>query len=269
MELPPFNQKMKVKIFQPSDRLKSIISSFTVVETTAIMETTVLPHLGLVLAVQLSGDVFFKRKNEAISIAPVTISGQRNTYRTFLYYPNTTTILVSFTETGAYTIFGEAVFKLYETAEPLENLVVSTEIIELREKLYVANQNQECISIIENFLLNQITAAKTDKLVLVAIDKIKEGKGLCRIAELSSGLGISQDAFEKRFRKMVGSTPKQFSNVVRLKEVIKHQTNHRLLTDLVYTFDFYDQSHFIKQFKDFAGQTPKGCITNFRSKLLR
>jgi AraC-like DNA-binding protein len=248
---------MNVEVINPSDSLKSIVSAFTIIETPSIMETTVLPHLGLVLAIQLSGRVFFKERNEVTLINPLTISGQRNTFRTFLYAPNTTTILVSFTETGAYTVFGEAVFELYESAEPLENLVKSTEIIELREKLYEANQKQECITIIENFLLNQITEAKTDKLVLYAIDKIKKGKGLCKIAKLSSELEISQDAFEKRFRKNVGSTPKQFSNVVKMKEVIKYQTKQRSLTDLVYTFDFYDQSHFIKQFKNFTGQTPK------------
>jgi AraC-like DNA-binding protein len=248
---------MKIETFKSSDRLKSIITSFTVIETTSIMETTVLPHLGLVFAIQVSGKVFLKKRNETTLIAPLTVSGQRNTFRTFVYSPNTVTILVSFTETGAHSVFGETVFKLYENAESLENLIGTIKVKELLSKLLSTNLTQERIQIIENFLATQLNEKEPDMLILASIKKIHNEKGLCKIGELSSGFGLSMDAFEKRFRKIVGSSPKQFSTVVRLKEVIKQQNNHKLLTDLVYSFEYYDQSHFIKQFKEFTGQTPK------------
>lgn len=248
---------MKVELFTPTNRLASIINSFTIIETESMMETTVLPHKGLVLALQLSGKVFFKNQHQTISISPVTISGQRNTFRSFIYSPNTTTILVSFTETGAYSIFGETVFELYENAESLENLLPSHKSNELLDKLYHAKSNLDRVRLIELFLTSQICRTEIDKLVLSSLEIIQCKKGIYKISKLSSDLGISQDAFEKRFRKVVGSTPKQFSTVVKMKEVIKQKNNHRLLTQLGYSFDFFDQSHFIKQFKDFTGQTPK------------
>lgn len=221
------------------------------------METMVLPHLGLVLAIQLTGKVFMNTKNDTVSIAPFTISGQRNTFRSFSYKPNTKTLLISFTATGAYSIFGEAVYELYENAEPLENIKTSTRVDELLDKLSLSNSNQDMIRIIEAFLIGETHKMEADKLILASIERMRNKKGIYKIKELSSELNISQDAFEKRFRKVVGSTPKQFSTVIKMKEVIKSKNNHKLLTDLGYSFDFFDQSHFIKQFKEFTGQTPK------------
>lgn len=247
---------MKVEIIKPTEKLKSIIKSYTIIETIVPMETTVLPHLGLVIAIQFKGDVLSCNNDKNESIPALTVSGIRKNFRRFSYKANTGTILISFTETGAFSLFGKTVFDLFGFAEPLENLVKSYLLKELQERI-VSASNQDRIMLIENFIIASLKNLVPDKLVLNAIAKIQYSKGLHKIKDISKQLYISQDAFEKRFRNIVGSTPKQYSTIVKLKSIVESQKQHNSLTQLSYNFEFYDQSHFIKQFKDFAGQTPK------------
>ncbi len=66
-------------------------------------------------------------------------------------------------------------------------------------------------------------------------------------------LFISESAFEKRFRRIAGTTPKKFAQIIRLQNIIGN-----LDKSLWYDNDiFYDQAHFIKEFKAFTGVTPK------------
>lgn len=103
---------MEVEIFSPTDRLKSIVKSYTIIEATAPIETMVLPHTGLILAVQFKGSVSVYDNSKTEKIAPLTVSGMRKGFRRFSYDANTGTILISFTETGAFSVFGETVFEL-------------------------------------------------------------------------------------------------------------------------------------------------------------
>lgn len=248
---------MKVEIINPAEELKSIIKSYTIIETTLPMETTVLPHLGLVIAIQYKGNVLLCNNDKSEPISALTVSGIRNNYRKFFYKANTGTILISFTEAGALSLFGKTVFDLFGITEPLENLFKSSLVFELQEQITFAKSNQDRIKLIEKFIISARKVSKPDKLVLNAITEIQSSKGINRIKDLSKQLNISQDAFEKRFRNIVGSTPKQYSTIVRMKSIVKSQKENKSLSELTYHFEFYDQSHFIKQFKDFAGQTPK------------
>jgi AraC-like DNA-binding protein len=95
---------------------------------------------------------------------------------------------------------------------------------------------------------------------------------LVRIKELADGLFISQDAFEKRFRRVIGASPKQFSYIIRmraivhgglqeamnggLKSVVNGGAKRHPLTESAFDAGYFDQPHFNKDFKLFTGQTP-------------
>jgi len=63
---------------------------------------------------------------------------------------------------------------------------------------------------------------------------------------------------ERTFLKYVGYTPKHYYRIVRFNRAIRQmQVNNKSLTSICYDCDYYDQSHFIKDFRQFAGTTPK------------
>ena len=104
---------------------------------------------------------------------------------------------------------------------------------------------------------------QADKLIVEAVKLIYESKGSIKIKGLNEKLFISQSPFEKRFRKIVGTTPKKFSSIVRFNAVLDNISSGKSLTDLCYEYNFFDQAHLIKDFKQFTGDTPE----NFKRSL--
>ena len=69
--------------------------------------------------------------------------------------------------------------------------------------------------------------------------------------------GKNRGSFEKRFRKVVGTTPEKFASIVRFNTVLDNLNDTKSLTDICYENNFFDQAHFIKDFKQFTGDTPE------------
>ena len=121
----------------------------------------------------------------------------------------------------------------------------------------LATSDKQRIKIIEQFFLSQLKDIQTDKLIVEAVKLIYQSKGSIRIKELNEKLFISQSPFEKRFRKVVGTTPKKFASIVRFNTVLNTLGNAKSLTEICYENNFFDQAHFIKDFKQYTGDTPE------------
>ena len=108
-----------------------------------------------------------------------------------------------------------------------------------------------------NFYFRNLKDIQTDKLIVEAVKLIYQSKGTIRVKELNEKLFISQSPFEKRFRKIVGTTPKKFSSIIRFNTVLDNLNETKSLTEICYENNFFDQAHFIKDFKHFTGDTPE------------
>lgn len=72
--------------------------------------------------------------------------------------------------------------------------------------------------------------------------------------------GLSQDALEKRFRRVVGATPKQYASVVRLRRAVEAFGTGRSLTQISLDAGYCDQSHFIRHFRQVTGEAFRGFL---------
>ncbi|MCG8330908.1 MAG: helix-turn-helix domain-containing protein [Chitinophagales bacterium] len=74
--------------------------------------------------------------------------------------------------------------------------------------------------------------------------------------ELNTGLSPRQ--LRRIFNYYIGTTPKTFSQVVRFQYILNAKPSMQSLRDnrIFYDVGFYDQAHFIKDFKKFYGVTP-------------
>lgn len=70
--------------------------------------------------------------------------------------------------------------------------------------------------------------------------------------------GLSPRQLRRIFNYYIGTTPKAFSNVVRFQHILNAKPSHQSLKEskLYYDVGFFDQAHFIKNFKTFYGVTP-------------
>lgn len=247
---------MKFEAHIPSSLLSPFIKRYLVVETDVEQINRILPDTSLVMALRFKGQVSQVDNDIKNEIAPSVVSGLRKSNRLMNYGRNTGNVLILFKEAGAQAFIKEPLNEFFGETVPLAAVEGYHDVSLLEEQLSEAANNKQRIDLVENFLLRKLYNSKRDSLILSAIEKIHTAKGLIRIKELVHSLYISQDAFEKRFRKVAGTSPKQFSSIVRMKSLINSEYHNHTLTGLAFDGGYFDQPHFNKEFKLFTGQTP-------------
>ena len=96
-----------------------------------------------------------------------------------------------------------------------------------------------------------------------ALNLIHNQDGLLNTYELLDAVNFSQKTLETNFKKIVGLTPGKYIRLYRfLKLMRKYESKEIKLRDLMYMYNYYDHSHFAKDFKHFMKQSPKDYFKN-------
>lgn len=247
---------MKGREYIPSDRLKPFIKAYRIIESENELVNRVLPNTSFAMAFRFSGQISYLTDAGKAPLPKSTFSGLRKSVRLINYLPDTSALIVQFKETGVASFFNQPLHELFEESVPLDNFFPQSEISIIEERLAEAVNNYERINVIEEFLFSKLLYNKSDNLILEAISRIYSDNGVIRISNLAADLHISQDAFEKRFRRVTGTSAKQFSSIIKMKSVIKNYAAPMSFLDIALESGYYDQPHFNKDFKLFTGLTP-------------
>lgn len=129
----------------------------------------------------------------------------------------------------------------------------------LEEKIMLAIDNNERVEIITEFLERRLRKNQEQAhAVLSSIRYIIQTKGAVKIETVADHHFISQRQFERKFREFSGLAPKLFSRIVRFHTACQEFGKpDKSLTSIAYDCGYYDQSHFIHDFKEFSGYHPK------------
>lgn len=248
---------MKMKKFIPSDALKPYIKNYMIIESKTGTVNKILPDTSIVMAFRLKGEVAFHQGETQTKLPASVITGLRNSSRLINYSKNASTLLVTFKEWGAAAFFNNPLHELFGLHLSLDNLIHARKLNEVEDLLAETKDNKQRISIVERFLLSNVKEIELEPAILSAVEKIKFNKGNIRIKNLAESVSTSIDPFEKKFRRIIGTSPKQFSTIVRVRNFINRYRHSQSLTTAALEAGYFDQSHFIKDFKLFTGQTPK------------
>lgn len=143
----------------------------------------------------------------------------------------------------------------------------------LREQLLAAKSVGRMFELVEGFLLQQagdrICEDVPMKWIDYALSSIIHKPTLRRLRRLSEEIGYSQKHFIELFREQVGVSPKQYLRIMRFQKAISAiETNSSLQwSQAALESGYYDQSHFIHDFKHFSGFTPKEYMKRKTSTL--
>ena len=248
---------MRFDKFIPTDQLKPYIKYFVVSENELENEYKVFPSSGLVIGFQYKGQLATIKENTESGLTSAGITGIADSFKIFKNSVDIGTILVYFTEIGFTHFASHPANELFNLSLSLDNVFDRKRVMEVEEKLIVASTDKQRIRVLEQFLVSQLKDIETDRLIVEAVKLIYQSNGTIRIKELNEKLFISQSPFEKRFRKVVGTTAKKFASIVRFNSVLDNLNNTKSLTEICYENKFFDQAHFIKDFKQFTGDTPE------------
>lgn len=220
-------------------------------------EYKVFPSTGLVIGFQYKGLLAKLNGNVENKLQSAGITGIADRYKVFRNSSQIGTILVYFTEVGFTHFASHPAHELFNLSVSLDELFDQYKVEETEAKLALARTDVQRIKVVEQFLISEFKAVACDKLVSEAVRLIHQSKGTIRVKALNEKLFISQSPLEKRFRKVVGTTAKKFASIVRFNSVLEHINETESLTEVGCRNHFFDQAHFIKDFKQFTGETPE------------
>lgn len=251
---------MRFDIVIPSVKLRPYVRQIAISENENEQTYKIFPSAGLVVGFQYRGRLSLVDGSVENRLSPSGITGISDSFKIFKNAAGTGTILVYFTETGFAQFSSRPVQELFNQSVSLDNLFDKHKVAAVEETLALAHTDSERVKAVETFLEEQLKEKSEDQLIVRAVALIYGSRGGMRIKELLQQLHISQGAFEKRFRKLVGTTPKKFASIVRFNTVLKDLGQEKSMTEICYDNNFFDQAHFIKDFKQYTGDSPE----NFR-----
>ncbi len=142
----------------------------------------------------------------------------------------------------------------------------------LERNILKAESTDIRIRIIEEFLFSKLTDSGTiDEIIKSIVNTILTENGHTTVNQLTEKNNINRRQLSRKFASAIGLSPKQLSKTIRLQATLKTllSSKHKSLTDIAYQNDYYDQSHFIKEFKEFTGFSPKEFYgENFEMSLI-
>ena len=113
---------------------------------------------------------------------------------------------------------------------------------------------------VERFVAERIAASRhePDALVTRAVERIENASGSVEIEDLLREAGIGRRQLERRFGDAVGIGPALLASIVRFRRVfdVIERGGPRPWTEAALAAGYYDQSHFIREFRRFVGCTP-------------
>jgi AraC-like DNA-binding protein len=138
--------------------------------------------------------------------------------------------------------------------------VLSLEVSELYDQVVHTNTLEQKVKVLDLFFINQMKKnerllKKTNFIAQLCNDICTESN--FDIQRLSANYGLSERYIQKLFENVVGLAPRAFFNTQRFNrslELIRSSELH--LTSIAYDCGYYDQAHFIKEFRKFTGITP-------------
>jgi AraC-like DNA-binding protein len=125
----------------------------------------------------------------------------------------------------------------------------------LEDKMLDAVSDQQRILIIESFLTARLRPL--DKSIQHAVHSIMSSAGTKSIKELCSEVNLGRRQLERAFLGNVGLSPKLLARIVRFQNTLQRIERKSFLTGIAHSNGYCDQSHFIRDFKEFSGLNPK------------
>ena len=180
------------------------------------------------------------------------VFGQATTYGELQGGGNFSTLGVSFQPSALKSLFGLNANELTNQSACISNLAKTS----LTEQLLHCNSVEQQVSCLSTFLQMQTHQHEEEnKKINYAINALQQGQKLPRILH---HLNLSERSLERLFLAHIGITPILYARICRFQKSLRllRKDDVRSLTDITYILGYFDQSHFIRDFKIFSGVSP-------------
>ena len=267
--LTPNIYPMVYETFEPHPNLSAIVKCHWILEVPGDMEPPkqrMIPDGCIEMCFILGDDIKRYTSQTAYIIQPRTmVVGQI----TKPYYVQPTgyvnSFAVRFYPYDFANFISRPIHELANKETPLTSLFEEQAVKALEQKIIEAPSTQARIEAAESFLLDKLTEQSViDNIVKSTIDALSQTKGNASISSILKDDPSKRRNLERKFSRQVGISPKQLGKIIRLQAALKmilHNKGEKL-TQIAYESEYYDQAHFIKDFKELTGTNPREYLTD-------
>ncbi|WP_347251842.1 helix-turn-helix transcriptional regulator [Legionella sp.] len=249
-----------MQIYPVHPNLRLYVNSIEAHTTRSIESYRVFPSLYPALGCQYAGELAVMDSQKGIhKLKKIGMTGLLLNSRDFqALSPNTKTILVKLYPWGIPKLFRESAHTLCNASVGLSEILDETFLHSLEEKIAYSRSPDEIVHKIQDFLLKQYSLNEDfePKRIISIANTLSRQPHLIKISEIGAHYGYSQRTLERHFLNCVGITPKKFIISARFQQALESLKTAASWTELAQNLSYYDQSHFIKEFKQLTGMTP-------------
>jgi AraC-like DNA-binding protein len=163
---------------------------------------------------------------------------------------------------GSFPFFGMPAGEFQDLHVPLE-AVWGNDANNVQERLLRAKTRHARFRILEHALLQKSKGRLVKHpAVPYALKIFSDAEIPCSVADVTEQIGLSARRFIDVFRNEVGLSPKLYSRVRRFQKVLEafQRIPDPDLTDTALSFGYFDQAHFIHEFRSFSGISPSAYL---------
>lgn len=243
----------------PASALSGIVECYWIVEdeSTACVQQKIIPdgfpeiifHLGDAYRVNLSEHWETQSKN--------LLAGQ---IRKFFFLENTgssSMVGIKFRPTALTHLYGISMHELTDDVVDVHE-ELGHALQEVERLLHQATSPEERTTLLNAYFATLLSGKWIDvNAADIAVALILEKHGMVTVSEMCEVADVGERQLQNLFKKYVGLSPKYFAQIIRFSYIFELvQQNNQSWSDLAYQAAYYDQSHFIRNFKNFTGENP-------------
>jgi AraC-like DNA-binding protein len=196
------------------------------------------------------------------------ISGMRNHWIVIEAAPGSSMAVIRFRPGGAYPFLGFPVEAITDAVDQVED-VLGRASASLRERILSADGLDARLAAIDAWLLERARGRlDTNPMIDYVTRRLFAPAGI-RIEDVVDEVGYSQRQLLATFRRWVGLGPKRYGRIRRFQGVLtdvvqRPATSEPDWAEVALNHGYYDQSHLARDFRELAGETPRGYLAAYR-----
>jgi AraC-like DNA-binding protein len=169
---------------------------------------------------------------------------------------------VNFTALGARLFYDRPLAGLANRTVDLAD-IFGRSASRLLDRLHAARSWDVRFEILDGEIASRVAAARQPaREVVWSWQQLTRTRGRARIADLVREVGWSKRHLAAQFRDQIGLTPKAFARTLRFGSAVRILTSPdgASLAEVAQACGYFDQAHFTRDFREFAGTTPTALL---------
>jgi len=189
------------------------------------------------------------------------VSGLRRNHLSISAHDDSEMFVIQFKAFGAYPFLQQSMDELAERVVAGDQLS-GKDLFATRDRLFAATSPKDKFAVADDWLTNHFAAELSPPQSIIDVVASLQAEPAAKLNDVIEAFDGTQKHLISQFKKYVGITPKQFQRILRFNDVFVQMQSDQFLSwsDIAYRCGYSDQSHFIREFKNFSGFIPESFL---------